>query len=155
MNSRRSLTDALQLNAEKLAFINGDSHVGFLAEHEPQTISDNRDRQRPQQIALSSGTDTDAAISNVPSMRKTRKRVASAPNASQETTKSPPSEAVGMTLANVLIPLTTRLHPDTALALKRASLEQRLRGRSPATVQEIVEESVSRWLQSHGYLKPP
>ena len=69
--------------------------------------------------------------------------------------KAPGNHGAGMTLGNVLVPLTTRLHPEIALALKRASLEQRLRGLSPATVQEIVEQSVTHWLQSHGYLQPP
>lgn len=151
MNSRRSLTDALQLNAEKLAFINGDSGVASVAELEHSAAPHLPGEIKPNQPEVPSQTDSDSAMPIGPVPRKARHRVASLPQAWQETTKSPPSEAVGMTLANVLIPLTTRLQPDTALALKRASLEQRLRGRSPATVQEIVEQSVSRWLQTHGY----
>jgi hypothetical protein len=50
------------------------------------------------------------------------------------------------------VPLTTKLQPRTAAALKRAGLEQRLRGSDPATVQEIVEIAVADWLEQHDYL---
>lgn len=58
-----------------------------------------------------------------------------------------------MGMANLLVPLTTRLQPKTAMALKRAGLEQKLRGRKPSTVQEIVEEAVQQWLEDTGYLE--
>ena len=55
-------------------------------------------------------------------------------------------------LVNLLVPLTTRLQPATAAALRRAGLEQRLRGHLPATVQEIAEEAIATWLKDAGYL---
>jgi hypothetical protein len=55
-------------------------------------------------------------------------------------------------MANLLIPLTTRLTPPTATALKRAGLEQKLYGRQPGTVQEIAEEAIVGWLREQGYL---
>ena len=55
-------------------------------------------------------------------------------------------------MANLLVPLTTRLQPSTAAALKRAGLEQKLRGQNPATVQEIVEIAVSEWLEQNSFL---
>ena len=55
-------------------------------------------------------------------------------------------------MANLLIPLTTRLSPATATALKRAGLEQKLYGRKPSTVQEIAEEAIKSWLDTEGYL---
>jgi hypothetical protein len=51
-----------------------------------------------------------------------------------------------------LVPLTTRLQPSTAAALKRAGLEQKLRGEQPATVQEIAEEAIQEWLRDNGYM---
>lgn len=56
-------------------------------------------------------------------------------------------------IANLLVPLTTRLQPTTAAALKRAGLEQKLRGQSPGTVQEIAEEAIQSWLRDYGYLE--
>jgi hypothetical protein len=55
-------------------------------------------------------------------------------------------------LVNMLVPLTTRLSPSTAAALKRAGLEQKLYGRHPGTVQEIAEEAINDWLKGQGYL---
>ena len=55
-------------------------------------------------------------------------------------------------LVNMLVPLTTRLSPSTAAALKRAGLEQKLYGRQPGTVQEIAEEAIKEWLNGQGYL---
>jgi hypothetical protein len=66
----------------------------------------------------------------------TRKSAATEPLKSLET----------FSMAKVLIPLTIRLSPSTAAALKRAGLEQRLYGRTPGTVQEIVEEAIVQWL---------
>ena len=42
---------------------------------------------------------------------------------------------------------------DLAQALKRASLERKLDGQTPDTVQEILEELLEPWLHEHGYLK--
>jgi len=55
----------------------------------------------------------------------------------------------------VLVPLTTRLHPEVADALRRANLEQRLKRRNPQTVQEIVELSLRTWLSKAGFLESP
>ena len=55
-------------------------------------------------------------------------------------------------MVNLLVPLTTRLTPVVATALKRAGLEQKLYGRKPSTVQEIAEEAIKSWLESEGYL---
>ena len=50
------------------------------------------------------------------------------------------------------ISVTTRLLPETADALRRASLEQKLERLRPDTQQEIVEAAVRRWLSDEGYL---
>jgi len=49
-------------------------------------------------------------------------------------------------------PLSTKLREDLAKALKRASLERKLHGQEPNTVQDILEESLEPWLKKHGYL---
>ena len=49
-------------------------------------------------------------------------------------------------------PLTTRLRADYAAALKRASLERQLHGETPSQVQDILEDALGPWLQTHGYL---
>ncbi len=51
-----------------------------------------------------------------------------------------------------LIPVTVRLRPEVAAALKRASLERQLSGAKPNTQQEIVEQSLKPWLKKEGVL---
>ena len=51
-----------------------------------------------------------------------------------------------------LIPVTIRLRPQIAGALKRASLERQLSGEDPFTQQDLVEQAIEPWLRSHGYL---
>jgi len=62
-----------------------------------------------------------------------------------------PAEDRPSLLGEVRVPLTTRLQPATADALRRANLEQRLKRLRPATQQEIVEMAVHDWLQRNGY----
>jgi hypothetical protein len=51
-----------------------------------------------------------------------------------------------------LIPVTIRLRPEIAGALKRASLERQLNGEETFTQQEIVENALEPWLSEEGYL---
>lgn len=51
-----------------------------------------------------------------------------------------------------LIPVSIRLRPEIAGALKRASLERELEGEEVFTQQDIVESALEPWLQSQGYL---
>lgn len=51
-----------------------------------------------------------------------------------------------------LIPVTVRLRPEIAGALKRASLERELAGEEVFTQQAIVEEALEPWLASAGFL---
>lgn len=62
------------------------------------------------------------------------------------------SKSTGVTPVG-LIPVTVRLRPDIAGALKRASLERQLSGDTVFTQQELVEEALEPWLRSHGYLR--
>ncbi len=51
-----------------------------------------------------------------------------------------------------LIPVTVRLRPEIAGALKRASLERELAGEDVFTQQAIVEEALEPWLADAGFL---
>jgi len=51
----------------------------------------------------------------------------------------------------MLVPLTTKLRRKTVHSLRRAYLEQKLNGRTPATQQEIIEEAVAEWLRRNGF----
>ncbi|MDZ4848527.1 MAG: hypothetical protein SGI77_04485 [Pirellulaceae bacterium] len=51
-----------------------------------------------------------------------------------------------------LIPVTIRLRPDIAGALKRASLERELEGEEVFTQQDIVEQALEPWLKREGML---
>ena len=51
-----------------------------------------------------------------------------------------------------LIPVTVRLRPEIAGALKRASLERELAGECVFTQQAIVEEALEPWLSGGGFL---
>lgn len=55
-------------------------------------------------------------------------------------------------LANLLVPVTVRLRPEVASALKRASLERQLNGIETYTQQDIVEEALLPWLKAEGLL---
>ena len=51
-----------------------------------------------------------------------------------------------------MIPVTVRLTPTVAGALKRASLERQLAGEDMFTQQDIVEQILEPWLREEGYL---
>jgi hypothetical protein len=55
-------------------------------------------------------------------------------------------------LGTLLIPVTVRLRPEIASALKRASLERQLNGIETYTQQDIVEEALLPWLQAEGLI---
>lgn len=66
-----------------------------------------------------------------------------------ETNRQKPDATI---LQGLLVPLTTRLQPETADALRRAYLEQKLARQSPSTQQEIVEAALQEWLKKNAYL---
>ena len=51
-----------------------------------------------------------------------------------------------------LIPVTVRLRPEVAGALKRASLERQLHGEETFTQQDLVEQLLEPWLRDNGFL---
>lgn len=60
--------------------------------------------------------------------------------------------AARLTPAGARVPLTTRLNADLAEALKRATLQRKLQKVEPNNVQDILEEALTPWLKTHGYL---
>lgn len=50
-----------------------------------------------------------------------------------------------------LIPITVRLRPEIAGALKRASLERQLAAAEFFSQQEIVERALAAWLHENGH----
>lgn len=121
MAERRSMNQALTLSPEKVAFIHHGSS--------PDDANQRKD----------AASDSDA----------TNKEASSRSTADHSQLNEPLVSSTD--IPPVLVPLTTRLLPDTAEALRRAHLEQKLRRRSPSTQQEIVEEAVCRWLTEKGY----
>lgn len=72
----------------------------------------------------------------------------------EEKTSEPANLAVPKRRVPVgLIPVTVRLKPEIAGALKRASLERQLCGEAVHTQQDLVELVLAPWLRGEGYLE--
>ncbi len=142
-SGRRSLNAALAMTPDAMAFIKGaEAPVAELTpmpKIEPAPIAQ---AIQPQILAAEPPASPQPQTHRTKPSRRAKRLVDS---------ELEDSSMMGM--ANLLVPLTTRLQPKTAMALKRAGLEQKLRGRKPSTVQEIVEEAVQQWLEDTGYLE--
>lgn len=51
------------------------------------------------------------------------------------------------------VPLHTRVRPEIASAIKRASLTRQLQGQEPYYVQDIIEHALETWLRTNGFVK--
>ena len=145
-NARRSLGDALAMTPDKLAFIQGaanDAKPTPKVEQQKVIAAVNE-----EPISL-----TDVVETEVVEAQPERPAAKSPRKQSRERDHSEFNDEAMLSMANLLVPLTTRLQPRTAAALKRAGLEQRLRGRKPAAVQEIAEDAIQKWLRGSGYLE--
>jgi hypothetical protein len=125
MTERRSMGTAFALTPEKVAFIAGSETPALAGQNAEQ-----------RQVA--------SAVP--PHSRKPQNERA----VGRRTSTEPEAESL---LGVILVPLTTRLQPRTADALRRACLQQRLRGKAPHTQQQIVEIAIDAWLKSNGYLE--
>ncbi len=124
--------EALVISPEKRAFIRG----GLAVEH--------TEKAEPAQLDVASaGEDGSAGAAAF-------RRSAHPP---RHEDVRPREERQADPVEQPLLPLTTRLRSETADALRRAHLEQRLMRRKPDTVQEIVEEGVAQLLREMGYLR--
>lgn len=129
MSERRSLSSAMEITPEKLAFIQGT----LPRPSEPARIPEPPSSKTASQALTGS------------SQQPKRPREKSQGSSPEVTDDSVLTEGL-------LVPLTTRLRPKTADGLRRAYLEQKLKRRQPATQQEIVEEALQGWLERKGYL---
>ena len=135
MVEKRSLGNALELSPEKLAFIHPAKAQPSVIKSEPEGAPEPEPEQTPEE----SDQTTELKTRSVAKRRGRAHR------------PIPGVDELSM-LPEPWIPLTTRLRPLTADALRRAHLEQRLKRMRPATQQEIVEAAVSAWLTDHDYL---
>ncbi len=138
MVKRRSINQALSLTREQHAFIHdapfedGTNALESLR-NDPESVGQLVDG--PAEVIRSSIAGTSIDTQNSPAQigqRHSRSKVSFQPI--------------------TLVPLTTRLYPETAAALRRAYLERKLAGELPNTQQEIVEAALCTWLHSGGYL---
>jgi hypothetical protein len=124
----------MELTPEKLAFIRAT-----------EPLQDSSPQEEPQSNAKPALT--------LPEDQQPIKRVVPPRGARRQREPAVISESQAASmLPGLLVPLTTRLQPKTADALRRAYLEQKLRRRAPDTQQEIVEAALVDWLRRHGYL---
>ena len=145
MVDRRSMGDALALDANKLAFIHGDKLPVEAGQGPDKTQPVDRALKDPETAPEEPGPQTPRIKRRGRRPRLARQEVPAAPVLPEGTY---PGD-----LPPLLVSLTTRLSPATAEALRRASLEQRLRRRRPHTQQEIVEAAVRHWLSTNGFLR--
>jgi hypothetical protein len=147
---RKSMTDALALDRQRLSFIrSGDKSPAepqVDAEGDETTVAAGmpaaRSESRPvagNDITQSDPTPRRNESGEPIRGRKSRPRTAHRDFA--DTLGEP---------APVLVPLTTRITQATAESLRRVSLELRLQRRKYAQ-QDIVEAALRSWLETHGF----
>lgn len=140
-SARRSLGAALQMTPEKLAFIKSTPEPAPTTETTVEVAPPVVQQERPATVEV-----------QTPMAEEHEKPVTRSPRRRERTEDEEISDEALLGTANLLVPLTTRLQPRTAAALKRAGLEQKLRGRKPSSVQEIVEIAIQSWLRSAKFL---
>jgi hypothetical protein len=161
MVNRKSMGEAFELSSEKLAFIQGsEKHLAPPERAVPSAsrngAAQNRDVQgisMPPQAAIPTKAQPEydsAAMSDQPlgAELELRRRVR----------KKPASGSISNDIGDadddwppLMISLTTRLRPTTAEALRRASLELRLRRKKLHKQQDIIEAALQKWLHSNGF----
>lgn len=141
---RRSLSAAMSVSPEALAFIEGAKPAPGIAQSEP--IAKAEEGSDAQETIQNEPTPLTLAAPPTTSSSTSSKR---RPRAQRLQTQEP---EMPLGMAGLLVPLTTRVSPRVAASLKRAGLEQKLRGKKPSTVQEIVENALESWLYEAGYL---
>lgn len=143
MAGRRPLGSALQLPAEKLAFIRDEPPESVKTRPLPNADIESETPVEESPVYDRQHAETRADKQDSGRAQTRRSRTGKENRRSDE----PPS-----LLGELRVPLTTRLHPSTADALRRANLEQRLKRLRPATQQEIIEAAVHDWLWRNGYM---
>jgi hypothetical protein len=133
MAERRTLSAAIDVTAEKMAYIRSGT-----AAVPPVAVATSVAHEEAQNAALEEST---------PSAQKKRSR----PRFSDYTPSTSKQNRVQTStpfLDQILVPLTTRIRPETANALRRICLERKLRREKPDSAQDIVELALHQWLTS-------
>jgi hypothetical protein len=134
MADRRSLGQALELTPEQLEFVRGKVDAPAAKN---ECVEERDDvNAKPKSTRHSK-----------PRTRSRKSQLKSPPSLPDVERAHDSADHCGL-----LVPITTRLRPDTANALRRACLEQKLKRQNPNTQQEIVETAVRAWLARTGYL---
>ena len=142
MAERRSLTAGL----EDIGGVDPETARAFIAQEKPTPkVKPSPVQVVPQPTAVENAEPPDAihVASRVPASPAKRP-------AKSMALKRPDTSRL---LANLLVPVTVRLRPEIASALKRASLERQLNGFETFTQQDIVEDALVPWLKSEGLLE--
>src|SRR5262245_31180552 len=143
-SERKSMSDALTLDSQKLAFIHeGEKNVAQqrkvgAASHRRNENDAGQGRGAMEQNDISKESPIDA-FTDTGRMRRSKSKFAKADLGDLPIEQSP-----------ILVPLTTRITTTTADSLRRASLELRLQRRKYAQ-QDIVESALRTWLTTHGF----
>ncbi len=133
MADRRTLGDSLEMTPSQRAFIQGNG--GAKPIEAPPIVT------------------TEQATAEEPIQKTSRPRRPARPRAAGSELQMPKSiNSETPFIDQILVPLTTRIRPETANALKRVCLEQKLSRRRPDSAQEIVDLALSHWLAQHGFL---
>ncbi len=145
MGRHRSLNDALNLTPEKIAFINGKDS--------PDAPASQIDS--PTTAALPSSTASSQRQLNSRRSKETQPTNSRLKKRTQDDSNSANSHPQELDLPHhehYRVPITTRLLPSTADALRKAYLERKIQRRPLATQQEIIEAALQAWLREHAFL---
>ncbi len=132
---RRTLSNAISMSDEVQAFIGGGAAKAPTPrpKRTPELAAPKAEAGAlPDNAAEAEQPHSSGAVARPPARRKREEAPVAAEPAFH---------------GELLVPLTTRIRPATANALRRALLEQKLRHAKPATQQEIVEEALAAWLE--------
>ena len=131
MPERRSLTEAMMLTPDKLAFIQGGKSAVNPAPGQ-------QEEARPER------SDATTADSGKPAEER------ASPSKRKRSGRSPKSrdDFLSEQRPGFLVPITVRLTPATANALRRTCLERKLQRQTPSTQQGIVELALRGWLET-------
>ena len=150
-HERRTIADAMQVTPEAMAFIQGNPTKKIDIKPKPTGVPDDLGNL----AAVQDETPDDLEQQPVEKIQSRGQGTSDRRRTYRSNPQKQPiqnNNDLGFGLNNLLVPLTTRLQPATAAALKRAGLEQKLRGQQPSTVQEIVEIAIRGWLKQNGFL---
>lgn len=155
MAERRGLGQAMNLSPDKLAFITGRTTtvpageppaVAVATASVPEQAVSERGQEASDDGELPETT-TSGPVAPKP-RRPNRQRNTPTSRHDDLDVATEPAGLCG----SIKIPLTIRLNPQTADALRRACLEQKLARRTPNSQQEIAEIAISGWLRDQGHL---